>query len=318
MRFDSLRITGTAEPFAARTDVVLFFATAVLFAVVFLRAALFAFPRERAVVFEALLFEAVFDGRRAALPRALALFEEAREVFFARPLGAARPRLPPLAFLFFGAISNLLSDWLPTTADHTISFLSTRTSSRVAITPQPGGLRVEIRPLVRTRSARVRLLTLALLVLGAAFFGAARLGQAWETGLKKGEFSDLPLPLLAGLSVAVGVSTPAALGGLAALAFAEESIEVAPDAVTVRSTAFERTRILRVRREEIECWRETYLPLSPWWTWAVRRLAIASNGRLHPLCGAAGPKEKRMIALALARATGKPLLDVLGRQVKLD
>jgi len=177
---------------------------------------------------------------------------------------------------------------------------------------------VEIRPLVRTRSARVRLLALALLVLGAALFGAARLGQAWETGLKKGEFSELPLPLLAGLSVAVGVSTPVALGGLAALAFAEESIEVAPDAITVRSTAFEHTRILRVRCEEIECWRETYLPLSPWWTWAVRRLAIRSNGRLHPLCGAAGPKEKRMIALALARATEKPLLDVLGRQVKLD
>ncbi len=177
---------------------------------------------------------------------------------------------------------------------------------------------VEIRPLVRTRSSRIRLLALAAVVLGAALFGAARLEQAWESGIKKGHFSDLPLPLLIALSVAVGISTPAALGGLAALAFAEESIEVSPEVVTIRSTAFERTRVLRIQREEVECWRETYLPLPPWWTWAVRRLAIRSHGRLHAVCGAAGPKEKRTIAIALAKVTGKPLVGVFGREVKLD
>jgi hypothetical protein len=36
---------------------------------------------------------------------------------------------------------------------------------------------------------------------------------------------------------------------------------------------------------------------------------------MHPLAGAAGPKEKRRIGLALARATGKPLVGDFGRRL---
>ena len=180
----------------------------------------------------------------------------------------------------------------------------------------PGGVVVEIRPLVRTRGWRIRLAAVAAGVAGAAILGATRLGAAWEAGLRKGEFGDLPLPILAILSVAVGVAAPAALAGLAALAFAEERVEVGPDQIVFFSTAFERTRTVRIAVEELECWRETYLPLPPWWTWAVRRLAARANGRLHSFAGAATAREKRTIGAALAKATGKPLVAASGRVVE--
>jgi hypothetical protein len=152
-------------------------------------------------------------------------------------------------------------------------------------------------------------------VAGAALLGAMRLGQAWETGLRRGEFTDLPLPILIVLSAAVLISTPLALLGLAALAFAEERIEVGPEGITIERTAFERTRTDRFARRDLECWRETYLPLPPWWTWSVKRLAAREGRRLHPVAAAAGPREKRRIGEALAKATGKPLLGVSGRKV---
>jgi hypothetical protein len=183
----------------------------------------------------------------------------------------------------------------------------------VVVASGPSGLTVEIRPLVRTRRGRLRFALLAAVVLTGALLGASRIVQGWESGLRRGEFSELPLPLLASLSVAIGVFAPLALVGLSALAFAEETVEVGPETLTIRTTAFEKTRIRRIPLAEIECWRETYLPLAPWWTWAVQRLAARWRGKLEPLAGAAGPKEKRQIAQILARATGKPLVNDFGR-----
>ncbi|MFN2387365.1 MAG: hypothetical protein ABR576_13945 [Thermoanaerobaculia bacterium] len=87
--------------------------------------------------------------------------------------------------------------------------------------------------------------------------------------------------------------------------------------MTIESTAFEKTRRVRIPRGQLIHWRETYLPLPPWWTWAVRRLAARANGRLHSVGGAAGPREKRVIAHALARATGAPLIGVWGARLRL-
>jgi len=154
-----------------------------------------------------------------------------------------------------------------------------------------------------------------LAVAGAALLGSVRIGQTWEAGLRRWDFGDFPLPLLIVLSAAVLVSTPLALVGLAALAFAEERIDVAPDEITVATTAFEKTRLRRIPVGSLECWRETYLPLPPWWTWAVKRLAARAGGRLYPIAGAAGPREKRAIGEALARATGKQLLGDFGRRI---
>lgn len=181
----------------------------------------------------------------------------------------------------------------------------------------PGGVRIEIRPLARTRRTRARLLAAGMVLVACALLGAARLGAAWEAGLTRGSFGDLPLPLLVGLSMAVGLSTPVALLGLAALAFAEETVEVGPDEITITTTAFERTGTVRIPRSELECWKETYLPIPPWWTWTVRRLAARCGGRLYPLAGAAGPVEKRLIGATLAGATGRPLLDPFGRRVPI-
>lgn len=186
----------------------------------------------------------------------------------------------------------------------------------MSIAYRPGGVLVEVRPLLRNARARRRLLAAAGIILVAALFGGARLGAVWEASLRRGEFSDLPLPLLIALSLSVGVSAPLALLGLAALAFGEETIEVAGGTIRVKTTAFEQTRARTILLEDLECWRETLWPLPPWWTWSVQRLAARAGGRLHPVAGAASPREKRLIGLALARATGKPLIGDFGRRIE--
>ena len=189
-------------------------------------------------------------------------------------------------------------------------------SPRIEILPAAGGVTIEIRPLARTAGARRRLVLLAAIVLATAMLGAMRVGRVWETGLRRGSFDDLPLALLVPLTLAVGVSTPLALLGLAALAFAEETIEVGADTVSIRTTAFEKTRVRIVPRAELDAWQETFRPLSPWWTWAFRRLAARCGRRLIPLAGAAGNAEKRRIAVCLARATGVPLYGAGGRRIE--
>jgi len=181
--------------------------------------------------------------------------------------------------------------------------------------PRAGGLTIEIRPLVRSRAWRVRLVVGAVVVVAAALFGVSRLVPLWETSLRRGSFAELPLSLLVFLSLAVGISTPLTLIGLAALAFAEETVDVTPDEVVIATSAFEKTRVRRISRAELDCWRETWTPLPPWWSWSVTRLAAKSGGRLHPIAGGAGPKEKRRIGLALSQATGRPLLADFGRVI---
>ena len=191
--------------------------------------------------------------------------------------------------------------------------MANREGERVQITPLPSGLRIEIGPLVRRRRDRLRLLAVAATLLIATLFGGARLVAAWDSGLRKGDFSDLPLPALLALSIAVGLSTPFALLGLSALAFAEETVEVGPEEITVETVVFETVRRRTILRRDLDCWRETFVPLPPWWTWAVERLAARAAGRLLPLAGMAGPKEKRRIATALSRATAKPIVRDFGR-----
>jgi len=183
------------------------------------------------------------------------------------------------------------------------------------ITPTPGGIEIRISPLAGRRSWRWRMAAVAGVIAAAALFGSMRLVGAWENGLKRGDFSDLPLPVLVLLSLSIVVSTPLALAGIAALAFSEERIVVSPEEIRIDTTAWERTRTVRVARADLECWRETSLPLPPWWTWAVKRLAARAGGRFHPLAGAAGPREKRRIGLALALATGKPLVADFGKRL---
>lgn len=174
---------------------------------------------------------------------------------------------------------------------------------------------MEIRPFARTRRGRASLAAAAVVVLAGALYGASHLVEAWETGFKAGRFSELPLPVLIALTLTIAVSTPLAFIGISTLAFAEETIAVGAETVVITTAAFETIRVRRIALEQLRCWRETYLPLPPWWTWAVKRLAARVDGRFEPLAGAAGPKDKRRIGIALAEATGKPLLDDRGRRI---
>lgn len=183
----------------------------------------------------------------------------------------------------------------------------------MSIEARPGGVTIEIRPLVRSRAWRIRLVVGAAVVVVAALFGVSRLVPLWETSLRRGTFGELPLSVLVFLSLAVGISTPLTLIGLAALAFGEETVDVTPDEVVISTSAFEKTRVRRIPLPAIDCWRETWTPLPPWWSWSVTRLAAKAGGRLHPVAGGAGPKEKRRIGLALAQATGRPLVADFGR-----
>jgi hypothetical protein len=200
--------------------------------------------------------------------------------------------------------------------DHTIASVSNRDEGRVRILASSSGLRIEILPLARTRGGRARLAAVSGVVLAATLYGVAHLAEAWESGLRRGEFVDLPLGVLVALTAAIAVSTPLAFIGLSAVAFSEEIIAVGPETVTIETAAFEKTRVRSIRLRELESWRETYLPLPPWWTWAVKRLAARVGGSFEPVAGAAGPKDKRLIGIALARATGKPLLDDWGHALE--
>jgi hypothetical protein len=198
--------------------------------------------------------------------------------------------------------------------DHTIATVSNR-DERIRIDARPEGLSVEIRPFARTRRGRGWLAAVAVVVLAAALFGAAHLANAWEAGFRAGRFNELPLPVLIALTITVAVSTPLAFVGISALAFAEETISVGREEITITTAAFERVRIRRIRRPDLRGWKETYVPLSPWWTWAVKRLAARLDDGLVPIAGAAGPKDKRRIGIALAQATGLPLSDDFGRPI---
>lgn len=266
-----------------------FFAATVLGAG-FLAAAFFPFAG---------VFFAAFAGFFALFGVFLAFFEVFVAVFF-----------------FFATLCLLLARMAPGDPNHTIGKLEIGKGTRFAITPRAGGLTVTIPPLVQDRGWRRRILAIALSVGATALLGAYRLGLAWDSGMRRGDFGDLPMPVLVFLSLAVLVSAPLALVGLAALAFAEERIEVGSEGVTIRTTAFEKTKTAVIAAEALDCWRETYWPLPPWWTWAVKRLAASSGGRLYPIAGAAGPAEKRLIGEALAAATGKPLIGDRGRRIR--
>src|SRR5260370_25487726 len=67
---------------------------------------------------------------------------------------------------------------------------------RVVVTSRPNGLRVEIRPLVRTRAARRLLALAAILLMAAALFGGARPGPARAHRLRPGRLRGLALPWL--------------------------------------------------------------------------------------------------------------------------
>ncbi|MEP6769029.1 MAG: hypothetical protein ABJC61_10195 [Acidobacteriota bacterium] len=296
-----------------------------LFALDFLAREVFAvdffaadfFEVERAALFPERVFEEdfrdddFFAPPEEARPRAEAplrgVFLAPRELF-PLPLLAAFP----VDFFFLATLCSS-SPGFAGARDHTIPKVPNRDGERVQITPLASGLRIEIGPLVRRRRERLRLLGVAAALLTATLFGGARLVSAWDSGLRKGDFSELPLSALLALSIAVGLSTPFALLGLSALAFAEETVVVGPEEIVIETAVFERITRTRIARRDLDCWRETFVPLPPWWTWAVERLAARAGGRLLPLAGMAGPKEKRRIASALARATGKPIVRDFGR-----
>lgn len=276
--------------------------------------------RDRERVPPALLGAALrVEARLRAIPRellrALPFFPAAAREVFREP--------PRPAFLAFFATFSLPLE--PASAGRSGSYNPefvqasrvarrvSETGPRVLIRPRPGGLTIEIRPLVRSRVWRRRLSAGAAVVIAAALFGMARLVPMWESSLRRGNFSDLPLPVLIFLTLAVGVSAPLTLVGLAALAFAEETVDVGTEELVISTTAFEKTRTTRIPLEDLECWRETYLPLPPWWSWSVKRLAARARGRLFPIAGGAGPKEKTAIGVALARATDRPLVGDFGR-----
>jgi hypothetical protein len=123
--------------------------------------------------------------------------------------------------------------------------VSNRGNGRVVIEAGSAGLRIEIRPLARTGGGRARLAAAVAVVLGAALYGTAHLAQVWESGLRKGDY-DLPLTILIGLTLSVAIATPLALLGLSAVAFAEETIAVGPEDVTIETATFEKTRVRRI------------------------------------------------------------------------
>jgi hypothetical protein len=183
---------------------------------------------------------------------------------------------------------------------------SVNPSDRFRLQATPLGYQIAIDPLIRQPRWRRAAVILGVAGLAALLFAARRIMESWEHLLRG--VADVPLGWLAFLTLACFASVPATAVGMIRLLWTEEFLTILGDRVrrevaTTGSTSVEEWEI-----ERLDCWRRTLLPLRPWWTWTVVRLAARVDGKLCPVGVATRDKEKKYLAELLARQTGRPII----------
>ena len=161
------------------------------------------------------------------------------------------------------------------------------------------GVRVEIAPPVSSAPLRRRLVAASAVLAAGTLLGAIRLAGEWRL-LAFGRAS-LPLPALLATTVAVLAGAPAALFGLVALFFAEETLEIDGSAIVREISIFgagERRTLPRTPATRL-FW--TTRPVPPWWTWTFRRLALASGGERLGVGATLGNAEKEALERVIRR-----------------
>jgi len=172
-------------------------------------------------------------------------------------------------------------------------------SERIAVRADPDGVRIEIPPPVSSPPLARRLAAAGSLLAAGTLFAAVRLSGEWHQVAAGRE--TIPTGALAALSAAVLLGSPAALFGLIALFFAEETLEVRRDAIVREISIFGRGERKSFPRSAQTRLLWTTRPVAPWWTWTFRRLALVTGKRRLGVGATLGNEEKTALAALLAR-----------------
>ena len=148
-------------------------------------------------------------------------------------------------------------------------------SERIVVRADPDGVRIEIAPPVSSPRLARRLLAAGSLLFAGTLVAAVRLSVEWHQAAAGRD--TIPAAALAALTVAVLAGSPAALFGLIALFFAEETLDVRQSEIVREISIFGRgeRRLFPRSAETRLLW--TNRPVPPWWTWTFRRLAIVTG-----------------------------------------
>ena len=164
----------------------------------------------------------------------------------------------------------------------------------------PRGVRIDIAPPVSSAPLRRRLAAAGAALAAGTVLGAIRIGGEWRQ-LAAGR-ETLPGTALAVLTAAVLLGAPAALFGLIALFFAEETLQIGADAVVREISIFgagERRTLPRTPATRL-LW--TNRPVPPWWTWTFRRLALVTGADRIGIGATLGNSEKEALESIVRRA----------------
>lgn len=162
----------------------------------------------------------------------------------------------------------------------------------------PESVRIEIAPPVSSPALARRLIVAASLLAIGTFVAVLRLSSEWhQLAMGRG---NLPPGALGILSLAVLCGAPAAFFGLAALFFAEETLDVRPGEIVREIALFGRGDRLRCPRDGQTRLVWTNRPVAPWWTWTFRRLAIVHGPQRIGIGATLGNSEKSALASLIA------------------
>lgn len=172
-------------------------------------------------------------------------------------------------------------------------------SERIAVRAGPESVRIEIAPPVSSPALARRLVAAGSLLAAGTLIAAIRLSAEWHQVAAGRE--TIPAGALAALTAAVLLGSPAAIFGLIALFFAEETLDVRPDAVVREISIFGRGEQRRFPRSSETRLLWTTRPVPPWWTWTFRRLALVTGKSRLGVGATLGNVEKTALAALLAR-----------------
>ena len=169
-------------------------------------------------------------------------------------------------------------------------------SERIAVRAGPESVRIEIAPPVSSPALARRLVAAGSLLAAGTLIAAIRLSAEWHQVAAGRE--TIPAGALAALTAAVLLGSPAAIFGLIALFFAEETLDVRPDAVVREISIFGRGEQRRFPRSSETRLLWTTRPVPPWW---FRRLALVTGKSRLGVGATLGNVEKTALAALLAR-----------------
>jgi len=170
---------------------------------------------------------------------------------------------------------------------------------RISVRADAESVRIDIAPPVSSPPLARRLVAAGSLLAGGTLVAVVLLSSEWRQ-LAAGR-ETLPPAALAALTLAVLAGAPAALFGLIALFFAEETLDVRSESIVREISIFGRgdqRRFPRTARTRL-LW--TNRPVPPWWTWTFRRLAIETENRRIGVGATLGNSEKTALAAVLTR-----------------